>query len=205
MPDVTDRLILVLARHGQVEAPYQNRYLGRLDAPLSAEGLRQAAAMGRRLSGRDFDKVLCSPMLRARQTAGELPFEAEIRPELCEVDFGQWEGRTFEEISRDWPDAARDWTKAGADFVFPGGEKVSAFLERVGRISREIAAGRNGACLVVAHGGVIRAFICELLGLGLAHFSAFRVQYASLTTIEIREGFALLSCLNDTSHIEAAK
>lgn len=197
-------LEIVLVRHGAVEERFAGRYLGSTDAPLSAEGRAQAAALGRRLGAGPWDACFASPLLRASQTLEAIRPRCPIKvdPELCEVDFGAWEARTFEEIQRDDPQAAQDWGRAGADFAFPGGERLHAFYARVGRAAVRIAQLRSGRVLVVCHGGVVRALVCWLLDLPLDHFAAFRIQYASITTVERSDGAGRLSGLNDTNHLE---
>jgi len=197
-------LQIVMVRHGAVEARYAGRYLGSTDVPLSPDGQAQAAALGRRLGAGPWDLCFASPLLRASQTLEAIRPRCEIRidPDLCEVDFGHWEAKTFEEIQLQDPEAAEDWSTAGAAFTFPGGERLEAFYARVGHAAVRIAERGSGRVLVVAHGGVVRALICWYLGLSFDHFAAFRIQYASITTVERSSGSGLLCSLNDTHHLE---
>lgn len=145
-----------LLRHGRTVYTDQRRYQGRRDIPLSPEGeaeLRKA----------DFlpELVWVSPLSRARRTA-ELLFpgvEQRVEPELVEMDFGAFEGRSYRDMKddRDY----RVWVDGGCWGRCPGGEDRPGFCERVCAaveklVDKSLAEGRE-ALVVVAHGGVLMA------------------------------------------------
>ena len=100
-----ERLELVLVRHGETEWSRTGRHTGRTDVPLTATGRAEAQAVGARLAGRRFARVLTSPASRALETCRLAGFgdEAELRPELLEWDYGAYEGRTTPEIRTERP------------------------------------------------------------------------------------------------------
>ena len=141
-----------LLRHGATAYNRENRYQGRLDIPLSPQGI---AALRRA----DFDPgvVHVSPMLRARQTAAVLFPEAQLVeiPGLREMDFGAFEGRNAQELADD--PAYRAWVEDGCAGQPPGGESRAVFSDRVcGAFTALVGAALDMGELqlvILAHGG----------------------------------------------------
>ncbi len=106
---------LFLIRHGELAGEYYGRYIGRTDAPLSAEGNRQAESLATVLEKFGEARIICSPLLRARRTA-EISLKGRtfsIDCDLREIDFGRWEGMSFPQMRRPIPpqsNAGRLWT-----------------------------------------------------------------------------------------------
>jgi probable phosphoglycerate mutase len=154
---------LLVIRHGQSEWNALGRGHGWGDPPLSRLGEAQARAAVAALATQDLTPgVLASDLVRARRTAelvaGPLGLgPIDTNPDLREHDIGEWDGKTWEEIERDWPGAKDAWVAERIDTP-PGGEPRAAFHERVERAVRKLAAERpGGRHLVVAHGGVVRS------------------------------------------------
>jgi broad specificity phosphatase PhoE len=142
-----------LARHGETAWSLAKRHTGRTDIPLTGHGIEQARALAPALAGRSFAEVLCSPLLRARQTcegAGLLP-EAEIRDQLVEWDYGDYEGMTTAEIHAELRPGWLLWTDG-----CPGGETPADVAMRLGPLIAELRA-LEGDAIVFAHGHVLRA------------------------------------------------
>jgi alpha-ribazole phosphatase len=197
---------LILIRHATVPAAYVGRYLGRTDVPLDRRGQDQARALAAALGDAGAAACWCSPLARARQTTElALPGAAtppRIEPDLREIDFGVWENRTFEEIHAADPAAVDRWAALAPDFTFPQGERLAGFVQRIGAVAQRLAADPADTLLAVTHGGVIRTLLCRLLGLDVRHYLAFRVDYASITRLELFDGQAVLTGLNDRHHLE---
>lgn len=194
---------LMLARHARVESQFTGRFLGSSDVPLSPSGRRQAAALAGTLNTPDVDRLLVSPLLRATQTAEPLQIEGQIEPDLREIDFGRWEGLTFDEISAAGEDAliAR-WNDFDLQFSFPNGESLGSFVDRVARTADRLAAGGGKTTLLITHGGVIRLMICHLLGLSARNYLLFDVRPSSITSIDLFDGRGVLVGLNDVCHLK---
>ena len=97
---------MYIVRHGATEWSVSGRHTGRTDLPLLESGREQARKVGRKLAERDFSLVLCSPLLRARETCRLAGFAdaAEITDDLHEWDYGEYEGLTTPQIRERNPD-----------------------------------------------------------------------------------------------------
>jgi len=196
---------LLLVRHGFVGLK-EERFLGRTDIPLSEEGIKQAEQLRDRLALEKIDAVYTSTLRRARQTAKIIAagHKVKITPceELCECDFGDIEGLTFEEIKQKYPALAEELVqrKTGS---FPGGETIEQLNKRIKTFLKRLKKHKSGeTLLIVAHGGPLRLIICNLLGLGIKHWVQIRIDRASLSIVETYPGTAILNLLNGTSHLK---
>ncbi len=198
---MTERKTLILLRHGSTGHALHKRFIGRSDISLAAEGRRQVEALAPHICARKPDRCLCSPLLRARQTAkivaGASGPGIEVVPDLREIDFGRWEGMTFEEISASEPELVDRWAAWDEDFAFPDGESLQDFLKRVRRAAMRLVEDTASRILAVTHGGVIRVMICHLLGLSESRHLLFDIKPASLTTIELFDGHGVLTELRN--------
>jgi len=195
---------LLLVRHGRIEERFEGRFLGSTDIPLAADSACKIKALARNLSTQKPSRCICSPLNRARQTA-EILAEAmsvtiEVDPDLREVDFGRWEGLTFEEIVASEPRMVDRWASWENGFAFPEGESLCHFFDRVRKATDRIVTDSPSTVLVVSHGGVTRAIICHLLGLTDRQHVLFDIKHAALTTIELNEGRGVLTELNVFSY-----
>ena len=179
---------LLLARHGKIDGNGR-RYIGATDLPISARGQTQAKALAETVLSFHPDFCFCSSMLRTRQTAEIVLRRAacgiSCLPELREIDFGLWEGLTFEEIKNRYPELAAAWADKGLEFSFPGGEKIKDFWNRVRAVARQLTSGTEETVLVISHGGVIRALICYFLGLGFDKYLLFDVRPGGLVILDV--------------------
>ncbi|MEJ2871265.1 histidine phosphatase family protein [Actinomycetospora sp. OC33-EN08] len=168
---------LVLVRHGETEWHAENRYAGRTDVALTPRGLEQAAELAGWAADAAPDLVLCSPLSRAHRTAAPAAEAAGcalvVEPDLVEVDFGEGDGLTREEMAERFPDALAAFLAAPASHPFPGGERGDAAVARARPVLDRIAADRPDArVLVVAHQTLLRLLLCDHLGLPLDHYRA---------------------------------
>jgi broad specificity phosphatase PhoE len=131
--------------------------------------------------------------------------EMVICKELREIDFGEFEGLTFDEIKQRYPQN-NWWTAQHPEEKLPNGESINQLAGRVSQFATRLGRNNNGeTILVVAHGGSLRALICLLLGLSLERWWRIRLDSASLTIVETYPEGAVLSLLNDLCHLENSK
>jgi broad specificity phosphatase PhoE len=169
---------LWLIRHGETEWSRSGQHTGRTDLPLTAQGERQAALLGRRLAGRKFALVLTSPLGRARETCRLAGFGGVARdePDLMEWDYGAYEGRTTAQIREEVP----GW------IIWKGGVRGGESADQVGaRCDRVIArcADVDGDVALFAHGHVLRILAARWLELPAARGRHLALDTASLSVL----------------------
>jgi broad specificity phosphatase PhoE len=180
---------VLLARHGQSVSNAICRFQGVQDVPLSELGLRQARALGAAVAGRRLARVYTNPLERARRTAeiamAGLEAPLSVVDDLRELSLGEWEGRTVEEIHALPGDPYAQWVRDPVGCAPPGAEKLDAVQSRVLHAMAEIAAAHpNGDdVLVVAHGGVISAYLAHWLGLPLSSIWRLTLSNGSLSEV----------------------
>jgi alpha-ribazole phosphatase len=180
---------LVLVRHGEPDESMHGRCYGRLDVPLSAAGLRRAAAVAEALRSHEIDAVYSSPLQRAFDTARAVASAHGLEPipreDLRELDFGELEGLSHEEIASKHPDLYRFWMEDPSIVRFPGGEALSDLRARVLPEVAGIREQHEGrAVAVVAHGGVVRVMLSDVLELPDAAFFRLDQPYGALSVID---------------------
>ncbi len=165
-----------LVRHGETEWSAARRHTSVTDLALTATGEETARELATPLD-RPFDLVLTSPRQRARTTAGLAGHpDAEVCDDLVEWGYGDYEGRTAEEI-RETDPGWTVWTHP-----CPGGERaeeVSARLDRVVARARET----SGDVLLFSHGHALRALAARWLGLPVSEGRLFRLDTATLSVL----------------------
>jgi broad specificity phosphatase PhoE len=197
---------IILVRHATADLSEQPRYVGTTDLELTGRGRREAERLALLMARREPDACLASPLKRAVQTAERAiqPLALPVRTKtgLREIDFGRWEGKTFGQIEAEDPDLVQRWVEDGDAFRFPGGESIGGFYERVSAVAEALRQAPEARPVVFTHGGVVRGLICALTGVPFAHRLAFRVEPASVTTIEMVQETGVLCELNTTAHLE---
>jgi broad specificity phosphatase PhoE len=167
---------IVLARHGETEWSASGKHTSTSDIPLTDKGRAAARALRDRLAGREFVLVLASPRARARETAALAGFEPEIEPDLAEIDYGSYEGRTTPEIREQRPGWSL-WTDGS-----PGGETIAQAGARVDRvIARALAA--DGDVALFAHGHILRILAARWLELPPERGASFALDTAALSEL----------------------
>jgi broad specificity phosphatase PhoE len=208
-------LTLVITRHGLTERSEPEQHLGqRIDIGLSAAGRAQAARLAERLADVPFERVVSSPLRRALETARILVRGREIEtdPRLLELDYGTWEGLTYEQVSARDGQARLLWEVDPAGLACPGGEsgndvaaRARSFLEAQIEAAEPDEA-TDHLVLAVAHSSLDRILLCVALGVAVRDFRRRFVQDpVNLTVLRFTGplgsgGQALV--VNDTSHLE---
>jgi len=198
---------LLLVRHGQSTWNREHRIQGQLDPPLSDDGRRQAAQLGRRLAGRRFAALYSSDLKRAAETAAAIGGAIGLTPtpmaELREIYLGDWEGLRTEELAARFPEAWASWAEEPDWDLVPGGEGSAAFEARVeAALDSIFQRHHEDDVLAVTHGGVIQIALHHAVGRPGRGIFPFRIQNASLSVIERRNGRLVVSGVNDIGHLE---
>ncbi|MFI9554436.1 histidine phosphatase family protein [Nonomuraea endophytica] len=199
---------LLLLRHGETSLSVERRFSGLGDAELTANGLAQAAAAAGRLSREPYrlDVVVSSPLKRARQTAEAVAARAglgvEVDEDLRETDFGAWEGHTFTEIQRRWPEELAAWL-AEPSVAPPDGESFAEAARRVQRVRDRLVEQHLGkTVLVVSHVTPIKMLLRFALMAPPAALYRMHLDLACLSLVDYyADGNAVVKAFNDTAHL----
>lgn len=195
---------LVLVRHAEVSDEARGRCYGRLDYALSARGREQARRLAARLADEPLAAVVSSPLCRASETAAELAAPHElgvtIAEELAELDFGELEGLTYDEVAATWPELYAAWMNEPATVAFPRGESLADLKRRAAAAVSWLRAAHDGSVVVaVTHAGVVRAVVAGVLGIPDDRIFRLDVEPASITRVEWRDGVAVVRVVNSTT------
>ncbi len=208
-------LTFVLTRHGLTDRSDPEQHLGRrIDIGLSVAGRAQATALAGRIGAEHFDRIIASPLLRARQTAHAVAGDrrVELDARLSEMDYGRWEGLTYEQIEATDADHRRRWELDPAGLRCPDGEsgddvaaRARSFLDDLLAWAAPTTDGQQ-IVLAVAHSSFNRVLLCVAMGVPVRDYRRrFAQGQANLTVIRWPSGARIadgrLLVANDTSHL----
>ena len=210
-------LTLVLTRHGLTDRSNPEQHLGQeIDIGLSAAGRAQAAALAGRIRGERFDRIIASHLRRAQETAEAVADGRAVErdPRLAEMDYGAWEGRTYEQIDAVDADLRRRWVATPDTIACPGGESGRDVADRAGSFLTDLVGWANPAgdaervVLAVAHSSFNRILLCVALNVPVREYRRrFAQGQANLTVVRWPSGAVVpdgrLLVANDTSHLAA--
>jgi probable phosphoglycerate mutase len=198
----------VLVRHGSSPLSPQNRFSGRGDVPLSADGRAQAARVAERLAERGgIDLVVTSPLRRAVRTAeavaAAVGTPVVVDEGLIETDFGAWEGLTFAEVQKEWPDELNAWL-ASTDVAPPGGESFASVATRVAATLDRLRAQHLGKTIaVVSHVTPIKTLLRFALDAPPSTLFRLYLDVTGVSEVDwYADGPASVRLVNDTSHLK---
>ncbi|MET7465706.1 bifunctional RNase H/acid phosphatase [Nonomuraea sp. NPDC005501] len=199
---------LLLLRHGETPLSVERRFSGLGDAELTEHGLAQARAAAERLSRPPckLDVIVSSPLARARRTAQAVAertgLPVEVDDDLRETDFGAWEGHTFTEVQRRWPEELTRWL-ADPGTAPPGGESFTQVAERVQRASDRLLERYEGrTVLVVSHVTPIKTLLRLALMAPPEALYRMHLDVACLSLVEhYADGRCVVKSFNDTAHL----
>ena len=203
---------LIFIRHGQTQANADGRWQGWSDYPLTPLGQTQAQAVAQHLASTpdNFISLYTSPLLRARQTAQAISNALGLKPviveSLKEIDFGELNNTSLEEMEAQYPDLFTRWQdKSDMEFQWPGGEQRGKFFARAAEacdliLSRHSNSSKQHSVIIVAHGGTLRACLAHLLPDQFGRWWTYSLDNASLTRVQVEGAEARLIMLNDTKH-----
>jgi broad specificity phosphatase PhoE len=198
---------LFLVRHGRTGWNKEQIFRGTRDVPLDAVGKQEALLVGERLKNEGIQAVFASPLSRATETAEAIArfynLKVQVLPGLMDLNFGEWEGQSLEEVERRYPDLYLRWLQEPHRVIFPAGEGLNAVRIRameavdgiVVRHPREVVA-------LVSHRVVLKVLICALLGLDNSRFWNIGQDTAAINCFRHQDGRWIAALLNDTCHLK---
>lgn len=202
---------LYLVRHGETHANVRGVYYGSSDLDLNAQGLLQAQQLAELLRNVHFDNAITSGLKRTQQTAKEIlagrqiehaqaehqHIEVHSMPELNEINFGDWEGRNYQDIAVEDPQTYRDWCQDWINIAPPKGESFLQFQQRLTPVFHHLlSAYADQDLLLVGHQGVLRVLMLFLLEMPSQAFWHFDFQQGAYSVIDITEGYPVIRLIN---------
>lgn len=177
MADEQPGLVLSFLRHGETELLTQGLVLrGRLDDPLTAQGEQQMhTAIDTALPKQSWQAIISSPLSRcakiAKQKSAQYGLPIVLMDELCEMDFGEWEGKFTAELFEQFPNELAIWWQSPTKFTPPNGESITSFAKRIDtaliKIKQFAQANHYDKLCIISHGGVIKYLYCKAQELSL--------------------------------------
>ena len=190
---------LLLIRHATAED--RGRFQGHRDVPLSKSGRQELELLCEKCSRHAVSAVYSSDLKRARETAEavahQFGLKVDVRPELREIHFGEWEGLTWRQIAQRHPRLAARWMVRFPLQPIPGGEPFRQFRKRIAAAIGNIVAANRGQCaLIVTHAGVIRFMLGKALGLPARNMFRLAQDPGGMSIIDYFENGAMVQCIN---------
>lgn len=200
---------ILLTRHGHVEGIRPARFRGRAELALTDDGVAQAAALARRIAdGWKPAAVYTSPLQRCVVTGGKIAAACGVKAEphkgLGDLDYGNWQMRTHEEVRAETPDAYDRWRAEPQLTRFPGGESLQDVVARTADVLREMLERHPAETVVlVGHDSVNRVLLMQLLDMPLSAYWRLVQDPCTLNEIEVlAAGEVRVQRINDTSHLD---
>jgi len=198
------KMELILIRHGETIWNKEGRVQGLSDIELSDVGLNQARKLALSIQDLNIKAIYSSPVKRAYQTA-QIINEIHnapifLEPGLVEMDQGDFEGLTFQELKTCEKDFLQRWMKDPAAVTMPNGESLAGLQKRAWSVVANIIDKTEDA-LIVSHNFTIAAILCRIQNISLSQFRKVCVSTASKTVVSFQNGSASIDVLNDRTHL----
>lgn len=199
---------LLLVRHGETNWNIKGKFQGSHDIDLSEKGILQAEFLKKELNY-NFDVIYSSPLVRALKTAeilseNNISLKPIVDNELREINFGEWEGLTIEQIKANYPVQYNEWITDKINGPLVGGDLSlkEASIRAKNAIIKIVKTHKNKKIVIVSHGGIIKAGLIGIFDWDMSMYHKFRLGNTSITKIAFSKDLhPLLMLLNGTSHI----
>ena len=201
--------LFYFVRHGETAWNAEGRLCGSTDVPLSDGGRQQAHALARRIQTLRVEALYSSPLSRALETARiigkALGRDPVLDNRLVELNYGAWEGRTFEEAKRDTSALYQAWDADPGSLAPPQGETGVHLIERAMPFLAGMARRHpTGNVVIVCHKTVCRLLACHLMGVPLSEYRRrIPMENGALNIFEWKAGKWKVLTVNDTAHLSA--
>lgn len=202
---------IILVRHGHVPGIAPPSFRGRADLPLTEQGIHQAGLTRDYLAFSTRPTVAyASPLSRCMRT-GEIiakPHAITVvpLPGFVDIDYGEWQGKTFEEVGTVAPVAFRDWLRRPHLAEIPNGEALAEVAARVTGVMRDVLRRHSGeAVLLVGHDCVNRVFLLLALELPLSRFWHLHQDPCAVNMLTYGDQGWVVQCINSTAHLASLR
>lgn len=199
---------LILVRHVRTKDNELSKLSGHIDSKVSEEGKVQIKKITEYLRDEKINSIYTTTSSRTKETVKNLAeinsIQIQESKDLQEINFGDFEGKDFKEIQKNYPEEFDKMIKEGYEYRYPNGESLIDCYER---ISKEIElilnnAENNDTILICSHAGTIRNILTYLISHSYKYHWNFKIDNASVSVVEVDNGFAVIDKLNDTSFLK---
>jgi probable phosphoglycerate mutase len=202
-------LKIYFVRHGETTYSQTGGFCGAIDPELTPAGSQMAEQFAATYAKVPWEAVYVSPMKRTIATAKPLcdavGIEMQLHDGLREINYGDWEGKTVEEVKKDYEEDYINWlTEPAWNAPTNGGETSVEIASRSSLVIAEIQEKyKSGNVLVVSHKATIRIILCSLLGIDLGRYR-YRIGAlaASVSIVKFDVRGPLLEVLGDRSYMD---
>lgn len=183
-------MILFFIRHGQTDWNLNGKIQGSCDIELNEEGILQANRLSRNILQRKykFSKIFSSPQKRAVQTAKIVSSATDVEYILIEgleeINLGEWEGLSWNEVKRKYPTEYNEWYLNRRYTKHPRGESYQDMLQRVLAAIHKIVTTNTDNVAIVTHSAVIMCLQCYLTNTPFEEMMKFKTENTSIIEID---------------------
>lgn len=201
---------LIFIRHGQTEWNVLGRYQGQTDVDLSPLGVEQAQKLAANFPVDKIEAVYASDLKRAMATAKCVAdrFRLPVTPckSLRELNFGDWEGLTYDEIVAKWPEALSNFFQHPDILKIPHGESFPELRARaLACVEKIVAKHPEETVAVVAHGAILRTILTAALHMDLKYVWTIRQFNTAVNIVTYTESGTTVELINGTGHLKYAQ
>lgn len=186
---------IIFVRHGKTLLNEKNAYVGIIDTEISSKGKKEIENLSKLLQGIQFDKVFSSPLKRTIQTTEIITGDNYVIDyRLKEMNFGIFEGLSYNEICEKYPVESKKWSADYFNYKIPRGESLKEVFNRTESFL-EYISGLKGKILVVTHGGVISCAL-SLVFNKQDYFFKFKIIHGRMNIIAIEDNYMYIKGIN---------
>ena len=199
---------LILVRHVRTKDNELSKLSGHIDSKVSEEGKAQIKKITEYLSDEKINSIYTTTSSRTKETVKDLAeinsIQIQESKDLQEINFGDFEGKDFKEIQKNYPKEFDKMIKEGYEYRYPNGESLIDCYERVSKEIQLILdnAENNDTILICSHAGTIINILTYLISHSHKYHWNFKIDNASVSVVEVDDGFAVIDRLNDTSFLK---
>lgn len=185
---------IIFVRHGSTNLNEKGVYCGVNDSELSEDGIMEINNIKKYIKKIKIDEAYTSSLKRAIQTTRLITDKYKIDSRLSEMNFGIFEGLSYDEIEKNYAEESKSWGKDTLNYKIPKGESLKDVFARTYEFIEDIKCNK-GNVLVISHGGIIRCAL-SLVFQNYDYFYKFKVINGSASVISIEDGYMFIKGIN---------
>ena len=192
---ILNKVEIYLVRHTKVALTKEYCY-GISDVRLASSYAKDISLVKNKLEGIEFQHAYTSPLTRCLMLSNELTTNAKVEDNLIEMSLGDWELKKWADLDQS---KVNEWMSDFVNISPPNSENYVEFSMKPVYFFDQMtkSLNNNDKVLITSHSGPIRAIICHVLNLSLAHAFNFDIDYGSISKVEVQDGWYKLKYLNN--------